>query len=53
MTIRLSEVIPWGRSFEEYRRMFALTDENLAERILGCGDGPARGPAPTRREAAR
>ena len=52
MTIRLSEVIPWGQSFEEYRRMFALTDENLAERILGCGDGPARGsPAPTRSEA--
>jgi hypothetical protein len=32
--IRLSEVIPWGRSFEEYRRMFALTDEDLAGRIL-------------------
>ena len=33
-TIRLSEVIPWGRSFEEYRRKFALTDEDLAGRIL-------------------
>ena len=41
MTIRLNEVIPWGRSFEEYRRMFALTDEDLAGRTLGCGDGPA------------
>jgi hypothetical protein len=52
--LRLSEVIPWGRSFEEYRRMFALTDEDLAGRILGCGNGPARGPpTPTSSEAAR
>jgi hypothetical protein len=41
VTIRLNEVIPWGRSFEEYRRMFALSDADLAGRILGCGDGPA------------
>jgi hypothetical protein len=41
VTIRLNEVVPWGRSFEEYRRMFALADEDLAGRILGCGDGPA------------
>jgi hypothetical protein len=39
--MKLSEVIPWGRSFEEYRRMFALTGDDLAGRILGCGDGPA------------
>jgi hypothetical protein len=39
--VKLSEVIPWGRSFEEYRRMFALSDEDLSGRILGCGDGPA------------
>lgn len=37
----LSSVVPWGRSFDEYRRMFALTDADLAGRILGCGDGPA------------
>jgi hypothetical protein len=41
MSMKLSEVIPWGRSFEEYRRMFALTDDDLAGYILGCGDGPA------------
>ena len=39
--MKLSEVIPWGRSFDEYRRMFALTDGDLAGTILGCGDGPA------------
>lgn len=41
MPIKLNKVIPWGRSFEEYRRMFMLLDNDLAGRILGCGDGPA------------
>ena len=30
-----------GRSFEEYRQMFALDDADLQARILGCADGPA------------
>jgi hypothetical protein len=37
----LSEVVPWGRSFDEYRRMFALSDADLRGRVLGCADGPA------------
>src|SRR6185503_13175765 len=37
----LDQVVPWGRSFDEYRRMFALTDQDLRRRIIGCGDGPA------------
>jgi hypothetical protein len=37
----LDRVVPWGRSFEEYRHMFALTDADLNRRIVGCGDGPA------------
>jgi len=37
----LAQVVPWGRSFDEYRRMFALTDDDLRLKILGCGDGPA------------
>lgn len=37
----LDQVVPWGRSFEEYRQMFALTDADLQGSILGCGDGPA------------
>ena len=41
MAFRLEEVVPWGRSFEEYRRMFALSENDLSERILGCADGPA------------
>jgi hypothetical protein len=37
----LDRVVPWGRAFDEYCRMFALSDEDLTRRILGCGDGPA------------
>src|SRR6187399_641974 len=41
MTFKYSEAVPWGRSFDEYRRMFGLTEQELSLRILGCGDGPA------------
>jgi len=37
----LAQVVPWGRSFDEYRRMFALTDEDRDHTVLGCADGPA------------
>jgi hypothetical protein len=37
----LDQIVPWGRSFDEYRRMFTLTEEDLRLRIVGCGDGPA------------
>jgi hypothetical protein len=39
--MELREIVPWGRSFGEYRRMFELSDGDLAGRTLGCGDGPA------------
>lgn len=41
MGIELEKVIPWGRSYDEYVRMFDLTETDLRLRILGCGDGPA------------
>ena len=37
----LDSVVPWGRSFDEYRRMFALSESDLGRTIVGCGDGPA------------
>jgi hypothetical protein len=37
----LDQVVPWGRSFEEYRAMFDLSEDDLSRSILGCGDGPA------------
>lgn len=41
MAFTLNSVVPWGRSFEDYTRMFSLSEEDLTQRILGCGDGPA------------
>jgi hypothetical protein len=39
--MELREIVPWGRSFDEYRRMFGLSGGDLSGRTLGCGDGPA------------
>lgn len=41
MPFALANVVPWGRSFDEYVRMFALTADDLQASILGCADGPA------------
>jgi len=41
MSFSLDKVVPWGRSFDEYAAMFALSKKELEKRILGCGDGPA------------
>ncbi len=41
MAMTLDQIVPWGRSFSEYQRMFAMNDDDLAGTILGCGDGPA------------
>ena len=39
--MKLNEVAPWGRSLEEYKSMFNLSQTDLNKKILGCGDGPA------------
>nr|WP_321496748.1 SAM-dependent methyltransferase [uncultured Methanolobus sp.] len=41
MSVQYQNVVPWGRSFQEYVDMFSLTGEDLNKSILGCGDGPA------------
>lgn len=42
MAFLLQEVVPWGRSLEEYRHMFSLTDDELLTKsIISFGDGPA------------
>ena len=41
MAFKLEKVIPWGRSMQEYIRMFDLTPDDLDLRILDCGGGPA------------
>jgi hypothetical protein len=42
MVMKLNEVVPFGRSLDEYRHMFALTEDDLSKHILGAADGPAR-----------
>jgi hypothetical protein len=41
MAFTYEDAVPWGRSFNEYRRIFQLTDGDLHQSILGCADGPA------------
>ncbi|MDY6857462.1 MAG: SAM-dependent methyltransferase [Thermodesulfobacteriota bacterium] len=41
MTFTLNQVVPWGRSFDEYVSMFALSKEDLKKQILDCGGGPS------------
>ena len=41
MAFELDNIVPWGRTFEEYCLMFSLTDKHAVSTILGCGDGPA------------
>jgi SAM-dependent methyltransferase len=49
----LDGVVPWGRSFDEYQRMFALSERDLELKILGCGDGPASFNAEANRHGSR
>jgi len=39
--MKLENVVPWGRSLDEYTSMFSLSESDLNKKILGCGDGPA------------
>ncbi len=41
MAFTLDKVVPWGRSFEEYVRMFRLTESDLVSGILDVAGGPA------------
>lgn len=41
MTMKLENVVPFGRSLDEYRKMFALSPRELGFNILGVADGPA------------
>ena len=53
MTFTLNDVVPWGRSYDEYARMFALREQDLRRRIIGCADGPASFNAEATRRGAR
>ena len=41
MAFELNSVVPWGRTFGEYEKMFMLSSEDIDKRIISFGDGPA------------
>lgn len=41
MGLQLEKVVPWGRSLDEYSRMFHLSSDDLQRKILDCAGGPA------------
>jgi hypothetical protein len=41
MAVHLDQIVPWGRSCNEYCLMFSLSAQNLSGRVLDCGGGPA------------
>ena len=41
MGINYKDIVPWGRSFDEYVKMFSLTPTDLDLKILDCGGGPS------------
>jgi hypothetical protein len=49
MSFTLANVVPWGRSYDEYVEMFSLTAGDFHRPSLGCSDGQQR-LMPLRRE---
>ena len=41
MAMQLEQVVPFGRSLDEYTQMFALTQADFERSILSVADGPA------------
>lgn len=41
MAVKYENIVPWGRNFHEYVKMFCLNESDMKKRIVGCGDGPA------------
>jgi hypothetical protein len=41
MTDEVGKTLLWGRSLDEYKLMFRLSETDMKSKILGCGVGPA------------
>ena len=41
MAMQLDQVVPFGRSLDEYRAMFSLSHDDLEKETIGVADGPA------------
>ncbi len=53
MAFELDDIVPFGRSYDEYRAMFALGDNDAESAILDCGGGPAAFNAGATRRGGR
>ena len=53
MPFQLADVVPWGRTFDEYVAMFSLDEADRSRSILGCADGPASFNAEALRRAVK
>lgn len=41
MNFKLENVVPWGRSLQDYKGMFNLSPTDLSKKILDCASGPS------------
>lgn len=41
MAMKLEKVVPFGRTLDEYVKIFNLSESDLKKRMIGVGDGPA------------
>jgi hypothetical protein len=41
MAIHADQIVPWGRSYNEYCLMFSLSGQDLSGGVLDCGGGPS------------
>jgi len=41
MAFELKNTVPWGRSLDEYTKIFGLTEIDFQSQIISFGDGPA------------
>ncbi|NQZ57505.1 MAG: SAM-dependent methyltransferase [Lentisphaeraceae bacterium] len=53
MSMKLKNVVPFGRSLDEYRKIFSLTADDLQKNILSVADGPASFNAELSKEGGR
>lgn len=52
MAVRLQQVVPFGRSLDEYKKLFNLSPQDLQKHILSVADGPASFNAEATRQGA-
>ncbi|GFE69186.1 SAM-dependent methyltransferase [Chroococcus sp. FPU101] len=53
MVVKLDQIVPFGRTFDEYSKIFNLSDADFKKAILGVGDGPASFNAEAKRKGIK